>query len=125
MKHSRAGADLVMPTSADVEAFQERLGRGIERLAAGDFSMFAERPRATVDRETATLLGDVLRNLATLAASAELAETAVLAVCCAVGMDETMILAAQELGRRKGRREIAAFLREQAREIESNDEPAT
>jgi hypothetical protein len=114
-----------MPTSADVEAFQERLGRGMERLAGGDFSMFTERPRATVDRETASELADLLRNLTMLSASAELAEAAALATCRAVGMDETMILAAQEIGRRKGRREIAAFLRERAREIESNDEPNT
>jgi hypothetical protein len=126
LKHLRAKADLAMPTSADVEAFQERLGRGIERLAAGDFSMFADRRRrAAVDRETASELADLLRNLTMLSASAELAEAAALAVCRAVGMDETMILAAQELGRRKGRRAMAALLRAGARELGGNDEPGT
>jgi hypothetical protein len=114
-----------MPTNADVEAFQERLGRGMARLAKGDLSMFAEKPRALVDRETSIELADALRSLATLSASADLAEAAALAACRAVGMDETMILAAQEQGRRKGRREIAAFLRERARELGEDDAEST
>jgi hypothetical protein len=93
----------------DVEGFAERLGAGLERFAAGDWSAF-ERPRGP-DEESARQMLAMITELSAQSEFVILCESAVLGIAAASGLGTTRIQAALELGRRRGRRDAAAKVR--------------